>query len=161
MRASARSNRNSILSSSDIGSLMKDHDVRTGDLPLACSEILSFHVNTAASNLLMASSALCSDFKLRKLIISPEELDSAVKTLYSSSPRLAFPDCKKKARKEGVIICKKTASGGKQNLSICLSIYLYIYIPFSYQPKLSYYLVNPDLLHFHLGLLQKITLHLV
>ena len=71
---------------------MKDHDVRTGDLPLACSVIYSFHANTAASNLLMDSRALCSDFKLRELSISSAELDSADKTLQSSSPRLAFPD---------------------------------------------------------------------
>ena len=71
---------------------MKDHDVRTGDLPLSCSIILSFQENTAASSLLMTSRALCSDFRLRELSISSAELDSAVKTLDSSSPRLAFPD---------------------------------------------------------------------
>ena len=94
-RASARNRINSILSSSVVGSFMKDHDVRTGDLPLTCSVILSFHANTAASSLLMASRALCSDFRLRELSISSAELDSAVSTRYSSSPRFAFPDCKR------------------------------------------------------------------
>lgn len=89
---SARSNSDSVLSISDNGSLMKDQDVRTGDLPLTCSVILSFQENTAASSLLMTSRALCSDFRLSELTISSAEFVSAVKTLYSSSPRLAFPD---------------------------------------------------------------------
>ena len=97
-RDSALSNSDSILSNSDTGSLTKDHDVRTGDLPLTCAVTLSFHANMAASNLLTASRALCSDFKSRELSISSAVFESAVNTLYSSSPRFAFPDCKKDNR---------------------------------------------------------------
>jgi len=94
-RDSVLSNSDSIFSNSDTGSFTKDHGVRTGDLPPTCAVILSFHAKTAASSLLMASRALCSDCKLRESSISSAVFDSAVNNLYSSSPRFAFPDCKK------------------------------------------------------------------
>lgn len=86
---------------------MKDHDVRTGDLPLTCSVILSFHENTAASNLLMTSRALCSDFSWRALSISSTEFESAVKILYSSSVRLAFPDYQQVGKKYNYNLLKQ------------------------------------------------------
>lgn len=115
---SARSNSDSVLSISDNGSLMKDQDVRTGDLPLTCSVILSFQENTAASSLLMTSRALCSDFRLSELTISSAEFVSAVKTLYSSSPRLAFPDLIHE--KKNIIMTNSTRSTRSKRKNLLL-----------------------------------------
>lgn len=99
IRVFAQSTSDSVLSSSDIGSLMNDQDVLVGDLPPNCLTIFSLQASTAASNLLMLSRASCSDLKFRDLSISSGDLCPEVKTLYSSSPKFALPDCKYRSTK--------------------------------------------------------------
>lgn len=120
--ASALFSKISILSISDTEkSFMKDQDVRTGvDFPLLCSAILCFQASIAASNLLMVSSTLWSDFKFSKSIISLALVDSAVINLYSSSPRHSFPDCK-------CPVSLENPTNARQNYKGKMSVSLYLW----------------------------------